>query len=297
MLKRRARRLARIAATLVAACAATGSALAQDDMTWRKVAPENLVFIGLREGEIVLELNPDFAPETVARFRQRVREDFYRGMSFYRVIEGFVAQAGPGDDIPVAEDEQLPPEFQRPWDEELPWVSVQRGDPFAEETGFIDGFPAARDRDRVWLTHCPGAVAIARATEADSGAYDFYIVIGQAPRYLDRNLTVFARVIDGMATVQRVARGPTEANGIIENEMARSRISRMRLADQLEDEERRDFYVMDTSGPGFTAMMGERRKRDHPFFVNRPPEVLDVCQVPVATRAERAGRLTRRVDD
>ncbi len=269
---------------------------AQDGMTWRQVAPENLVFIGMREGEIVLELNPAFAPETVARYRQKVREGFFRGMSFYRVIEGFVAQAGPGADIPLDEADLLPAEFQLSRGEDLPWVTVQRNDLFAPETGFIDGFAAARDDRHVWLTHCPGAVAVARGNEPDSGARDFYIVIGQAPRYLDRNLTVFARVIDGMEVVQRIQRGPTENNGVIDNDMARSRISRMRLADQLDPEERRDFYVMDTNSRGFQRMMDERRKRDQDFFVNRPPEVLDVCQVPVATRVERAGELLRRQD-
>ncbi len=267
---------------------------AQEGITWRQVAPENLVFIGMREGEIVLELNPTFAPEAVARFRQKVREGFFRGMSFYRVIEGFVAQAGPGDDIPLDEDDLLPAEFELSRGEDLPWVTVQRNDLFAPETGFIDGFAAARDDRQVWLTHCPGAVAVARGNEPDSGARDFYIVIGQAPRYLDRNLTVFARVIDGMETVQRIQRGPTENNGIIDNDMARSRISRMRLADQLDPEERRDFYVMDTNSRGFSDMMEERRNRDHEFFVNKPPKVLDVCQVPVATRVERAGELLRR---
>jgi peptidylprolyl isomerase len=275
---------------------APSSLQAQDGMTWRQVAPENLVFIGMREGEIVLELNPAFAPETVARYRQKVREGFFRGMSFYRVIEGFVAQAGPGADIPLDEDDRLPAEFQLPRGEDLPWVSVQRNDLFAPETGFIDGFAAARDDRHVWLTHCPGAVAVARGNEPDSGARDFYIVIGQAPRYLDRNLTVFARVIDGMEVVQRIQRGPTENNGIIDNDLARSRISRMRLADQLEPEERRDFYVMDTNSRGFRDMMEERRNRGHEFFVNKPPKVLDVCQVPVVTRVERAGELLRRQD-
>lgn len=285
------RRLAGLlaAGALLASLTLGAKAFAQDGITWRKVPAENLVFIGMREGEIVLELNPDFAPETVDRFRQRVVEDFYRGMSFYRVIEGFVAQAGPGSDVVLGEDETLPPEFELARNSDLPWTPVQRDDLFAPETGFVNGFAAARDRGALWLTHCPGAVAVARGNEPDSGAKDFYIVLGQAPRYLDRNLTIFARVIDGMETVQRIARGATEDNGIIDNDMARSRIGRMRLWDQLEDEERRDFYVMDTNSRGFQRMMEARRDRDDDFFVHKPPRVLDVCQVPVATRVEKTG--------
>lgn len=266
-------------------------------MTWRQVEAQNLVFIGMREGEIVLELNPVFAPQTVQRFKQLVRDDFYRGMSFYRVIDGFVAQAGAGEDIVLGEKDMLPPEFEIDWDPDLPWVSVQRDDLYARETGFIDGFPAARDRKTVWLTHCPGAVGIARGNDPGSGAKDFYIIIGQAPRYLDRNLTIFARVIDGMETVQQVRRGDAVNNGIIENETARSRIGRMRLYDQLEKEEKRDYYVMDTSSLGFGSLMNERRNRNQDFFVKQPPRVLDVCQVPVLTRVEQPASVIRPVLD
>ena len=72
-----------------------------------------------------------------------------------------------------------------------------------------------------------------------------------------------------------------ENNGIIDNEMARSRIGRMRLAEQLPDEERRDFYVMDTNSAGFRTLTAEGE--------DRQPDGDDQTQVPVATRAERTG--------
>jgi peptidylprolyl isomerase len=263
----------------------SAGAFAQDGLTWRSVDPANLVFIGMSEGEIVIELNPAFAPRTVARFKELVKEDFYRGLSFYRVIDGFVAQAGDESDlVGLDDDRRLPPEFERPVDREMPWTRVERGDLFAPETGFIDGFAAARDGDTVWLTHCPGVLAMARGNEPDSGGTDFYIVIGQAPRYLDRNLTIFGRVIDGMEVVQRIRRGEALENGIIENDAARSRIGRMRLAQDLTPEEQRSYYVMDTNSKGFRQLLDARRDRDEDFFVHKPPKVLDVCQVPVGSR-------------
>ena len=258
------------------------------ELTWRQVEAENLIFIGMNEGEIVLELNPAFAPATVSKFTELVRSDFYRGLSFYRVIDGFVAQAGDESDISGVDIDGLPPEFERELDDSLSWSRVQRDDLFAPETGFIDGFAAARDRDTVWLTHCPGVVAMARGNEADSGYSDFYIVIGQSPRYLDRNLTIFARVIDGMEVAQRIRRGAPEDNGVIEHDLARSRIGRIRFWDQLEEEERRDFYVLDTNSKGFGDMLDARRNRSDAWFIHKPPRVLDICQVPVATRSERS---------
>lgn len=264
----------------------------QDDILWRKVDPDHVVYMELQEGTVILELNPAFAPKTVAQFKRLVQQDFYRGLSFYRVIEGFVAQGGDESDVGIPSTQPaLEAEFDIRWDHELSWTPVEKEDLYQAETGFIDGFAAARDGRRVWLTHCPGIVAMARETGPDTSRTDFYIVIGQAPRYLDRNLTVFGRVIHGMDVVQKIRRGPIELNGIIENDLDRTRIVRLQMAVDVEEGLRRDFYVMDTSSEGFLAYMEQRRDRKDDFFRHKPPEVLDVCQVPVATRVEQADLL------
>ncbi|NND43688.1 MAG: peptidylprolyl isomerase [Xanthomonadales bacterium] len=266
-----------------------GAVLAQPEMTWREVNPDALVYMELGEGQVIIELAPRFAPETVEQFKRLVQEDFYRGLSFYRVIDGFVAQAGDESDINLPNPEPaLPAEFEIERDDELPWVTVEKDDLYEAETGFVNGFAAARDQDHVWLTHCPGAVAMARNNEPDSGSTDFYIVIGQAPRYLDRNLAIFGRVVHGMDVVQRIRRGRTEDNGVIASDTERSRISRMRLGSELPEQERQQVFVMDTGGRGFKAFMDSRRNRKHEFFHHKPPKVLDVCQVPIATRIEKA---------
>jgi peptidylprolyl isomerase len=244
----------------------------------------------LPAGRVVIELNPAFAPKTVTRFRELVENDFYRALSFYRVIEGFVAQAGDESDIGEPGSQPgLPAEFERERDATTPWASVQTNDLFAPETGFVDGFAAARDEKHEWLTHCPGVIAMARGNEPDSGSTDFYIVIGQAPRYLDRNLTIFGRIIAGMDAVQSVERGKTEDNGIIADDLSRTRILRMTAGDAIPPGERQDYLVMDTTSLGFAELLSSRRERDHEFFHHKPPRVLDVCQVPVATRIEKPG--------
>lgn len=273
------------------ALVAGGAFAQQDALLWRQLAPDNVIVMDLDAGEVVFELNPAFAPRTVERFRELVRGDFYRGLSFYRVIDGFVAQAGDESDIGEPGSwPGLPAEFERAAGDDLAWMPVQQPDLFAPETGFIDGFAAAREGKRAWLVHCPGALAMARGNAPDSGSTDFYIVIGQAPRYLDRNLTIFGRVILGMDVVQAIRRGPTDNNGIIEGDLDRSRIRQAWLASELPAERQRDFFVMDTSSDGFAKMMEARRKRDHEFFHHKPPPVLDVCQVPVGARAEKTSR-------
>jgi len=279
------------------------SAFCQDDLVWNTLDPDNTVYLELQEGTVVIELNPNFAPKTVKQFKSLLGEQFYRGLSFYRVIDGFVAQGGDESDVDGSQiTKLLKAEFEIDWplkpkDKKeaenwvpMSWTPVQTDDMFAPYTGFIDGFPAARDGKKggkAWLTHCPGTVAMARNENPDSSGTDFYIVIGQAPRYLDRNLTVFGRVVWGMDVAQRIKRGPTMDNGIIEKDLDRTWIKRMRLASSLEESERLDIWVADTNSKGFKGSLKDRRNRNNKFFHHKPPKVLDICQVPVPVRLEK----------
>jgi len=283
------------------------SAVCQDDLAWNTPDAENTVYMQLQEGMVVIELNPVFAPKTVKHFKELLQEQFYRGLSFYRVIDGFVAQGGDESDIDDNEPAKtLKAEFEINWplkpkDKEkakewqpMSWTPVQEGDLYAPFTGFINGFPAARDdkkAGKAWLTQCPGTVAMARNEDPNSSSTDFYIVIGQAPRYLDRNLTVFGRVVWGMDVVQRIKRGPTLKNGIIEGDLDRTYIKRMRLASSLDNDEKLDVWVADTNSDGFRKMLKERRNRSDKFFHHKPPRVLDICQVPVPARLEKKSHL------
>lgn len=250
---------------------------------WRVTEPDSTVVMRLDTGKVVIELNAGFAPATVAQFKRLVQKGFYDGQSFYRVIDGFVAQAGDGSDIGMqSEEPTIKAEFERNWSDRLRFTLVQKLDLYAPETGFIDGFAAAREIEsgKVWLTHCPGTVAMARGNDPGSSRTDFYIVIGQAPRYLDRNLTVFGRVVFGMEHIQSVRRGSLSENGVIENPEERSIIRSVRLVSDLPAAERPHVQVRNSDSAGFRAMLDARRQRGADFFHHTPPAVLDVCQVP-----------------
>ena len=226
-------------------------------------------------------------PKTVEQFRELVQDRFFDGLGFYRVIDGFVAQGGDGSDLGELSDKPtIEAEFERKWDDSLSWQFVQEPDLFAPQSGFIDGFAAARDFEAeiAWLTHCPGIVAMARNNDKDSSRSDFYMVIGQAPRYLDRNMNIFGRVIDGMEVVQQIKRGPADNNGIFRDETKITRIRSMRMASTIAEDERLSAYVVDTNSVGFTDSLDARRDRKQAFFDHHPPEVLDVCQVPLPSR-------------
>jgi peptidylprolyl isomerase len=276
-----------VASLLIAGMTWSRASPAAAEMQWRETDPENIALLELPEGRVVIELNPAFAPKTVAQFKRLVQSRFYQGLSFYRVIENFVAQGGDGSDLGELSDSPLiDAEFEIDWSDKLTFTPVQEHDLFAEQTGFIDGFAVGRDlkANSVWLTHCPGVVAMARNEDPDSSRTDFYIVIGQAPRYLDRNLNVFGRVLEGMSVVQRIVRGPESNAGVFLDDTTATRIRSVKLLSEIPGNERESVFVMDTSSKAFEQLLDGRRKREQSFFKHKPPPVLDICQVPVGTR-------------
>jgi peptidylprolyl isomerase len=121
---------------------------------WRDVSPDNLVLIETKYGTVAVELSPEFAPNHVARMRKLLRAHFYDGLSFYRVIDGFVAQGGADQDTSATADAPVNPEILKKWpqmkaelDAKLPASAVftPLGNPdlVAPEVGHVNGFPAA----------------------------------------------------------------------------------------------------------------------------------------------------------
>jgi peptidylprolyl isomerase len=263
---------------------------------WRDVDPNNLVLIDTRYGQVAVELAPQFAPRHAERVRALIRAHFYDGLSFYRVIDGFVAQGGIGEGTAATKDhpkqapalKKWPPlkaEFEQPIADKPVFTPLGNRDLFASETGHVDGFPVGRENGRQWPIHCPGTFAFARDNGANTASTEFYIVIGEAPRRLDRNLTAFGRVIDGMQYLQKLNRGdPKIENGVIQDASKRDPILRLRLAADLPAADRPRYQVMRTDSPSF-AKEKEMRKNPAPeFYHHTPPPILDICGLPVPVR-------------
>ena len=282
---------------LLAAMAPASSADVPPE-AWRTVDPQNLVLIDTRYGQVAIELAPQFAPKHTERLRALIRAHFYDGLSFYRVIDGFVAQGGIGEGTASTKDHpveaknlvQWPPlkaEFDRPSAAEPPFTPLGNADPMAPEVGFEDGFPIARDpaAGREWLIHCPGTFAFARDNDPDTATTEFYVVIGQSPRRLDRDLTAFGRVLSGMQFLQKLERGdPDVDSGVIADLTKRDPIVRIRLAADLPAAERPSFQVLRTESKSFAEAVEARRHPTSPFYFRKPPPVLDICGVPVLVK-------------
>jgi len=257
------------------------SALTPD---WRDVSPENLILVETVYGDIVIELNPDFAPNHAAQFRTLVRDDVYNGVRFYRVIDAFVAQGGLQDEALIENYPTLKNENDRPISEAA-FVPLGNADLFAPMVGHIDGFPVGRSETlgSEWLLHCPGALAMARDNDPDSGGTEFYIVL-DAQRYLDRNLTVFGRVIDGMQHVQKLKRGIRAIeSGVIQAPEVGDEILSMTVAADMDPVIRPAYQVQAMPTQAFEDAKTAKRVREEDFFYRKPPEMLDICgfEVPV----------------
>jgi len=254
---------------------------------WRKLNLNNTVLLTLPHGKVVIELAPQFAPQHVAQFSQLTKQGFYDATKFYRVIDGFVAQAGPKDGS--EKDKSVPIlAMESEWTTDKTWsfTQVQTQDLFAQQTGFKDSFAVAANpsENKAWLTHCPGTLAMARNNEADSASSHFYFVIGQAPRYLDRIMTVFGRVVYGMQYIQAIQRTSVVEGDYAVDHRDFTAIVKMQLMSDVPETERLLIEVENTESAAFSERLTKRRVRESAFFYKKPPPVLDVCQVPVRSR-------------
>ena len=141
---------------------------------------ENTLYLDLKDGRVVIELLPQVAPKHVARIKELVRQGFYDGIVFHRVIDGFMAQTG---------------------------------DPTGTGMGGSGKKLAAEFNTE---PHVRGTVSMARAMDPNSADSQFFICFADA-RFLDRQYTVWGKVISGMEFVDKIKKGDSRQNGVVNN--------------------------------------------------------------------------------
>ena len=253
---------------------------------WRTLDPQNTLYLELASGRVVLELAPQFAPNHVANVIALVRGRYFDGLAIVRAQDNYVVQWGDSDgkkSVGTAH-RTLAAEFERP----LRGLSLTRlpdSDTYAPEVAFVDDFPVAADpaTGRAWLVHCYGMLGAGRDNHVDSGGgTELYVVIGQAPRHLDRNVTLLGRVVSGMERLSVMPRG-TGPLGRYERAEQYVPISSMRVAADVPPAQRTNLEVLRTDTPTFGAYLEARRNRHEEWF-KVPAGHVDVCNVPVPVR-------------
>ncbi len=144
-----------------------------------------LAYLDLKDGRVTIELYPDVAPKHVARVTELIKEGYYDGLKFHRVIDGFMAQTGCPEGTGFGgSGKKIPAEFSEK--------------PFER-----------------------GTVGAARSMDPNSADSQFFIMFDEAP-HLDGEYTVWGKVVDGMDLVDKITRGepPRTPDTIVKFSMA-----------------------------------------------------------------------------
>lgn len=258
---------------------------------WRRLDPDNSVYLDFAAGRVIIELAPQYAPQHVANIRTLLRQHYFDGLAILRVHDNYVVQWGDPESgekdkaKPFGEAKRsLPGEFSQAIAKQ-PFVALPDGDVYAPQVGWSGGFPAARDEKagRTWLAHCYGMVGVGRDNAAESGnGSELYVVLGHSPRHLDRNVTLVGRVVQGMELLSALPRGGG-ALGFYDKPEQRIPLKTVRLGSELPAAERSPLELLRTDTDTFTALVETRRNRTDDWYL-QPAGKVEVCNVPLPVR-------------
>ena len=253
---------------------------------WRAIDPQSTLYMDLPGGRVIIELAPQFAPHYVANVETLARQGYFNGLWVERVQDNYVAQWGDPEGKKSVGNAQrtVAAEFERP-SRGLAFMPLGEPDTYAPEVGFSDGFPAALDPKlgRAWLIHCYGMVGAGRDNDVDSGGgTELYAVIGQAPRHLDRNVTLLGRVVQGIELLSSLPRG-SGALGFYEKPEQRVPIVAFKVAADVPESQRVPLEELRTDTQTFTEYVEARRNRHEEWF-KVPAGHVDICNIPIPVR-------------
>ncbi len=157
---------------------------------------ENTLYMDLKDGRVTIEMRPDLAPKHVKRIKELVRQGFYDGVPFHRVIAGFMAQTGdPTGTGSGGSGQKIRAEFSRE-------------------------------------SHVRGTVSMARPGDVNGADSQFFIVLADSP-FLDGQYTIWGKVTSGMDLVDRIKKGDPNDNGKVTDP---DKVIRLRVASDVKDE-------------------------------------------------------------
>jgi peptidylprolyl isomerase len=218
---------------------------------WRTVDPQNLLVIDTNKGRILVEMVPEVAPQSVARIKELAREHFYDGLTWHRVVDGFMAQGGDpkGDGSGGSTKPDVPGEFnfRRSGGAAYAKISNQNG----LEDGFVKSLPVRGQNSDLsamtadgkvagWGLWCTGVAGMARSTSPDSANSQFFLM-RDFNGGLERKYTTWGRVLVGEDVVKALKTGEPVTNP--------DKMTSVRVAADLPPGEQPKVQVVDTAGP------------------------------------------------
>ena len=161
-------------------------------LTNQTIAKENFMILKLKDGDVKIELFADVAPKHVERIKTLANEGKYNNVVFHRVIDGFMAQTG---DVQFGNSSSDTFDLRRAGtgSSNLPDLKQEFSD----------------------IPHEKGTLSMARSSDPNSANSQFFICLESAP-HLDRNYTVFGKVIEGMEHVDKIKKGDSSTGSVVE---------------------------------------------------------------------------------
>jgi peptidylprolyl isomerase len=266
------------ASAMGVAASAQAPSAAPQAADWRTPDPQDVLVIETNKGRIIVEMVPEAAPVHVARVRELAREKLYDGLSFFRVVDNFMAQTG--DPQNTGEGGSTKPDLAAE-------IFFRRGpqtpmtvaaDLSVEEAGFIKSLPVksqsamlmpmmADGKVRAWGLYCPGVAGMARAQEMDSANSQFFLMRAVFPA-LDQRYTAWGRVISGQEVVTAIKTGEPVPE-------PRDTMIRVRVLADIPEAERPKIRVIDPAGAWFKAEIARVRSAKGDSF--------SVCDITLPT--------------
>ncbi len=155
------------------------------------IAEENIMILKLKDGDVKIELFEDVAPNHVKRIKELANSGKYDNVVFHRVIDGFMAQTG---DVKFGNSESKEFDLRR--------------------AGMGGSDMPDLEQEFNSLPHDRGTLSMARSQDPNSANSQFFICFQPAP-FLDRQYTVFGKVLEGMEFVDKIKRGDQNNNGAV----------------------------------------------------------------------------------
>ena len=160
-------------------------------ITNQSIAEENIMILKLKDGDVKIELFEDVAPNHVKRIKELANDGKYDNVVFHRVIDGFMAQTG---DVKFGNSESKDFDLRR---------AGMGGSDLPDLKQEFSSLP-----------HDRGTLSMARSSDPNSANSQFFICFKPAP-FLDRQYTVFGKVLEGMENVDKIKRGDDNNNGSV----------------------------------------------------------------------------------
>ena len=268
-----------------------GTVLAESpDSAWTEIPADDLMVMDVDGNEVIIQLNPAFAPTHVANVKTFARTGYWDGATVYRVVDNWVTQWGNGgnpayenEDKPLPEGavDNPPADYYRPG-AKVNVTPLGSSDSYSSMAGWDNGWPVAvHDDGTVSPTYCYGYVGVARSADPDTGSgSELFTMIGTPGRRLDRNYALIGRVVHGMEHLSSLTRG-TDTMGVYAEGQQQVPINSVKMMSDLPEAERTRAEVMKEGSASFAEYV---YLTSHNFHYGRPTSGSDICSVRVPIR-------------